>query len=114
MVKNLCGAVCVVLLAAFVETQTARAQDADDPNRLQNEVERTQLGVAAAAVLAGDDIATQVGNALENEAIRDFDALKGALPPTRTPVPTLTPQDEDLTEIQKGIETLELEAQSLK
>lgn len=114
MVKFLCSAAFVVMVSAFVETQPARAQAADDLSSRENEVERTGFGVVGAGVLAGENLADEAGNALENEAIRDLDALKEALPPTRTPSPTPTPQDDDLQDIEKGIQTLERDAQSLK
>lgn len=114
MLKALCGAAIVVMTSAFVAIQHARAQDADDPIRRENEAEHTELGVAGAVVVAGENLADEAGNALKNEAIRDLDTLKGALPPTRTPSPTPTPQDDDLKDIEKGIETLERDAQSLK
>lgn len=97
-----------LILAALV-IDSARAQDANNPTKFNQDVGKTMDTIIGDAANAGGQRIVGSEKALENEAQRDLQLLKAATP-TVVP-PTRTPTTEQ--EIEADVEALQRQADEL-
>jgi len=110
-------AIVGVLFFGGVFTGTARAQEANDPSQLSDEIADSEDDAISAGEEDLDSLANRAENTVKNEFQKDVALVESAI---RTPTPTPTPAlsatptpDNSLKEIESEVDSLEAQSQVL-
>lgn len=108
-------AIVGVLFFGGVFTGTARAQEANDPSQLSDEIADSEDDAISAGEEDLDSLANRAENTVKNEFQKDVALVESAIrTPTPTPALSATPTpDNSLKEIESEVDSLEAQSQVL-
>lgn len=107
--KLFCKPVIFSAVLAFLCLTDVAAQDANDPVKLNQDLNRTEDEIIGAVVGAGENLARDTEKALKNEAKTDSEIEKRLLAST----PSLSPTSVQDASLEADVRKLQQEADSL-